>query len=111
MGRLFNQGADVYFEPEEGFSIQLTENNLMAHVHRLEPLKDRVGIEDPRDRMWWHWVRYEQDPEVFDEMLSTAKLIGSVLMRDTPTQETELLFNNRVRFTDDDWARLEADCE
>lgn len=104
-----NGGYEFYVD-EHDLTIELDENNTVGYLHRDEDYEthDMVGIQDPTDEMWWTWFRaqYLEDTQTFEMMMEVAQQIGTVLLRDTPLTETEEKFNNRFRFTDDDFEQL-----
>lgn len=108
MASIYEQEGTYRFSDGEELDMELNENNFMANMHRSEPLKDRVAIEDPRDEAWWSWYRYDyqESPELFDFMASVAFEVGSVLIRHTAPEALDNLFFNRHQLTDDDFDQL-----
>lgn len=105
MGRFYEKQGLCWFTDGE-LEIPLDENNLLAYLHRDEPLKDKVAVEDPRDEEWWFWFRYDTVPEDFKAMVGLAQRIGTVIMRSTPTVQVNKIFDNQHQFTDTDYEEL-----
>jgi hypothetical protein len=105
MGRLFDREGEYIFEVDE-IEIPLHENNFLANIHRQASYMDRLGVEDPRDNLFFVWYRSDQDPEVFNQMLRVAMEVGSVLLRDTPTTEVEAQFDRLHQLSDDEFTQF-----
>jgi hypothetical protein len=108
MAKLFERDGKFFFDTgeEPPYIEELNENNFMANLHRDDPMKDRIAITDSRDDLAWSWFRFDQDPEVFDQMVETAHMIGSVLLRSTPFEAIEGIFEQTHGFNEDDWDGL-----
>ena len=107
MARIFETEGGYAFDADD-IQIPLNETNFIGYLHReaASQLMDMVGIQDPRDEMFWTWFRYNQDPETFDQMMGIAQTVGTVILRSTPLQETEQKFYNRFSFDDNDFDAL-----
>ncbi len=108
MGKLFERGGEYLFNPEDDGSLEipLHQNNMMIHMHRDTPYMDRIGIEDPRDSMFWTWFRADVEPTVFDNLADVAQRVGSVLLRSTPLTEVEDEFDKRHSVSEEEIDRL-----
>jgi hypothetical protein len=106
-----NEGVySVRFE-QDGVDFELSEDNFFANLHRLEPLKDRVAVQDPSDEGWWAWWRYDQGSAIFDEMVQAAVMVGTVVLTGTATVGLNEVFDETHHLTEGDYDGLlgEAD--
>jgi hypothetical protein len=108
MARLYGEGDKYYFDTQEEppYILELHEDNLWANMHRDEPMMDRLAIEDPRDGLAWYWWRCDQDPETFEQMMSVALEIGTILVRRTPLESIVDLFDNAHHLDEEDMQRF-----
>jgi hypothetical protein len=108
MARIYEHNGSSFFDTgeEPPYEIELNENNFMANLHRDAPLVDRIAITDDRDDLAWSWFRYDQDPEVFNQMVDAAERIGSVLLRSTPFEAVQGIFDQQHTLNDDDFEQL-----
>lgn len=97
--------GEIWFKKDE-LDMQLTQDNIMANLHRRESYKDRVAVEDPGDQQWWFWFRADHDPDQFDRMVAIAWEVGTVLVRDTAIEQVNLVFDNSHQMTDSDLNQL-----
>lgn len=95
--RIHEGDGGVYFYEVDDIDIPLTEDSFQAFEHRWadKHLIDWIGVLDPRDNEHFsHW-RYDQPPEVFDEMMALCKRIGTVVIRNSPYDYIQSMFDAR----------------
>lgn len=110
MAKLIESGGKWFYDTEEEppYRIELDQSTFFGYEHRSteHSLKDLVAVEDERDGMKFsHW-RYDQNPQIFEQMMAMTRMIGSYVLRDTPFEEVEAAFGNLHSLTEDDFDQL-----
>jgi hypothetical protein len=101
------QGTEYWFDNGEQ-EFQLNENNMLANMHRQPEWDawDRVAVEDT-DQEWFQWWKADfldtdEHKHQFELMMTVASHIGTVLLRDTPPEQIQSLFENAHQLSDED---------
>lgn len=99
----FNNSENGYrFIDNDGYEIELTEDNYFVWLSRDEPLKDMAQVDDDRDGLSWSWFRYDVGDEMFNTLDTMARKVGTVVLKSTVTEDISQVFDQRHRFTDEE---------
>lgn len=108
-GKIYDRDGHIYFQPEEDYEFLLDEDNTNLDLHRRDSLYDRFAIQDPLDKEWWSWWRYDSEEETFTYFEQVACTVGRVVLRETVTEDVRAHFERRHTLTDDDYEHLLED--
>lgn len=103
MARVHGEKGEYFYEVD-GFDIPLDEDTYSAFQHRDPEYKmmDWIGVLDERDGEHFSHFRFEQPPEEFNRMLLLVHQIGTLVIRNTPFDYIQVMFDNRHALTDEE---------
>lgn len=99
-GRFYNSETGYNFDSGDGLDLELDQNNYWLWLSRAEPYMDMAQVTDPRDDESWTWFRCDVGDETFNSLDMMARKIGSVVLRETPTEDVQDVFHARHSFED-----------
>lgn len=102
MAAFRNSGEGFMFVDNEGYEIELNQDNYWVWLNREQPLMDMAQVSDDRDGLSWSWFRLDQGDETFNQMDMMARKVGSVILRETVTEDVQTVFDQRHSFDDID---------
>ena len=98
--RFYQEGDSYFFESNDGLDMELDTDNYWVWLNRSIPLMDMAQVTDPRDDESWTWFRYDMENDDFNDLDMIARKVGSVILRQNPTEDVELVFHNRHQIRD-----------
>ena len=95
---------DGFFYEVDDIDIPLNEETYSAFQHRQagSRLLDWIGVLDPRDEEHYSHFRYDQPEQEFNQMMLLAQRIGTVVVRDTPFDYIQEMFDKRYGLSDEE---------
>ena len=98
------------FVDEEGYEIEMNQDNYWVWLNREQPLLDMAQLQDERDGLSWPWFRLDVGDETFNQLDMMARKVGTVVLRETVTEDVQTVFDKRHAFDniDDAWDELEG---
>ena len=106
MATFRNSETGFMFIDNDDYEIELNQDNYFVWLSRNEPLKDMAQLTDPRDDLSWAWFRFDVGDETFNQLDMIARQVGSVVLRETVTEDVQTVFDALHTFTDDDFDHL-----
>ena len=98
------------FVDNDGYEIEMNQDNFWVWLNREQPLMDMAQLEDDRDGDSWAWFRMDVGEETFEQLNHMAFMVGSYILRETVTEDVQQVFDRRHSFDDIDecWEELEG---
>lgn len=98
MATFSNSENGFNFVDDDGYEIPLNQDNFFMWLSREQPLKDMAQVTDDRDDLSWSWFRYDVGEETFERLNHMAFQVGSFILRDTVTEDVQMVFDARHNF-------------
>lgn len=110
MAKFENSENGFKFVDNDDYEIPLHQNNFFVWLNREQPLMDMAQLEDDRDGLSWSWFRMDVGLDTFNQLDMMARQVGSVILRETVTEDIQTVFNARHSFEnlDEAWDELEG---